>query len=198
VDEARVRSALERGLDDPSFRGKAWLRAYLERKNSEGKPASMVGHLRGFLQGFIDAVFQVGEGDSARFIVCDYKTNDLAGTGALRAHTASWEPRAYSDGRPIRLRRWHYDQANLETGMDHHHYHLQALLYTVAVHRMLRQRLESYDYDRHVAGHAYLFVRGMEGEHTWRDPSGRTLGVWLDRWPRATVQGLSDALEGDS
>ncbi|MDN7940070.1 hypothetical protein QZM76_17570, partial [Burkholderia multivorans] len=39
--------------------------------------------------------------------------------------------------------------------------HLQALLYTVALHRYLRTRLAGYDYDRHIAGYLYLFVRGV-------------------------------------
>ncbi len=196
VDEAAVRAALGHALTDPAFRGRAWLRAFLDRKTAEGEPAAIVGRLTGFLHGFIDAVFQFGDGEDARFVVCDYKSNDLSGTAALRDHTAAWAPRKDADDKPIRLRRWHYDQPNLETGMDHHHYHLQALIYSVAVHRMLARRVPGYDYDRHVAGHAYLFLRGMEGEGSRTDAAGRTLGVWLDRWPKATVEGLSAALGG--
>ena len=48
--------------------------------------------------------------------------------------------------------------------MLRHHYALQALLYTVALHRFLRWRLPGYDPDTHLAGVAYLFVRGMTGE----------------------------------
>ena len=43
------------------------------------------------------------------------------------------------------------------------HYGLQALLYTVALHRYLRWRLPGYDPDRHLAGVGYLFLRGMTG-----------------------------------
>ena len=41
------------------------------------------------------------------------------------------------------------------------HYPLQAMLYSVALHRYLRWRLPGYDPDRHLGGVLYLFVRGM-------------------------------------
>jgi exodeoxyribonuclease V beta subunit len=60
---------------------------------------------------------------------------------------------------------------------------LQALLYTVALHRYLRWRLPGYDPDHNLAGVYYLFVRGAPGGvFEWR-PSG------------ALVTALSDVLE---
>ena len=50
--------------------------------------------------------------------------------------------------------------------MQHAHYALQALLYTVALHRYLRWRLPGYDPERNLAGVLYLFVRGMTGPDT--------------------------------
>ena len=50
--------------------------------------------------------------------------------------------------------------------MERAHYGLQALLYTVALHRYLRWRLRGYDPARHLAGVLYLFVRGMRGAGT--------------------------------
>ena len=47
--------------------------------------------------------------------------------------------------------------------MQHAHYALQALLYTVALHRYLRWRLPGYDPERNLAGVLYLFLRGMVG-----------------------------------
>ena len=46
------------------------------------------------------------------------------------------------------------------------HYPLQALLYSVALHRLLRWRQPGYDPDRHLGGVLYLFVRGMAGPQT--------------------------------
>ena len=43
------------------------------------------------------------------------------------------------------------------------HYPLQALLYSVALHRYLRWRQPGYDPERHLGGVLYLFVRGMCG-----------------------------------
>ena len=83
--------------------------------------------------------------------------------------------------------------------MAHHGYHLQSLLYTVALHRLLRFRLgsEVYDYDKHIGGHFYLFVRGMTGEDTPRD-EGMSRGVYFDRWPKSVVEGIDAALSGEA
>jgi exodeoxyribonuclease V beta subunit len=51
--------------------------------------------------------------------------------------------------------------------MQRAHYPLQALLYTVALHRYLRWRLgAAYSPEQHLGGTAYLFVRGMVGPQT--------------------------------
>jgi exodeoxyribonuclease V beta subunit len=74
--------------------------------------------------------------------------------------------------------------------MAHSAYHLQALVYTVALHRLLRQRLgAAYHYDRHVGGHLYLFLRGMKG-------AGSPLGVWADRWSAEVVVGMDAVFSG--
>ena len=46
------------------------------------------------------------------------------------------------------------------------HYPLQALLYSVALHRFLRWRQPGYDPDLHLGGVLYLFLRGMCGPDT--------------------------------
>ncbi len=68
--------------------------------------------------------------------------------------------------------------------MRRSHYVLQALLYTVVLHRFLRWRLPGYDPERNLAGVLYLFLRGMSGPDTpvvgdapcgvfsWRPPPG--------------------------
>ena len=51
--------------------------------------------------------------------------------------------------------------------MAHHHYPLQALLYSVALHRYLRWRMADYHPDRHLGPiGGYLFLRGMVGPTT--------------------------------
>ncbi|WP_256032854.1 3'-5' exonuclease, partial [Xanthomonas graminis] len=72
-----------------------------------------------------------------------------------------------------------YDADALARAMAHSEYALQALIYTVALHRWLRFRLgETYAYARDFGGVRYLFCRGLDatrdpspGVHAWRfDP----------------------------
>ncbi|NIK02255.1 exodeoxyribonuclease V subunit beta [Xanthomonas cannabis] len=82
-----------------------------------------------------------------------------------------------------------YDADALARAMTHSEYELQALIYTVALHRWLRFRLGDaaegggYDYARDFGGVRYLFCRGLDagrnaggdgapGIHAWRfDPA---------------------------
>lgn len=71
-----------------------------------------------------------------------------------------------------------YDAANLDLAMAHSEYDLQALIYTLALHRWLRFRLgDAYDYTRDFGGARYLFCRGLDmqgdtvdGIHAWKPP----------------------------
>lgn len=128
--------------------------------------------IHGILTGTIDLVLRAG----GRFYVADYKTN------RLKNHHG--EMLAAAD----------YTRAALAGAMAEHGYHLQALLYTVALHRWLRQRLGArYDYDSHIGGHLYLFLRGMDGGRQ-RGQDGASSGVFVDRWPREVVVALDQAL----
>jgi exodeoxyribonuclease V beta subunit len=132
---------------------------------------SLAGLLRGYLTGSLDLVFRLGE----RYLLADYKTNKLgAGEQPLTA--------------------WHYRPEALQAEMVAAHYPLQAVLYSVALHRYLRWRLPDYDPDRHLAGVLYLFVRGMSAaEPTTFDDE--PCGVWSWRPPAALVDALSDAFD---
>ncbi len=114
--------------------------------------------LHGFLTGSIDAVLRDGQGTDARFVVVDYKTNRLA------------PPET-----PLTV--GHYTRAAMAEAMMASHYPLQALLYSVALHRFLRRRWAPYDPQRHLGGVAYLFVRGMAGAQTPAE-DGHPLGVF--------------------
>ncbi len=122
--------------------------------------------VRGFLTGSIDLVIRL---DGPRFAIVDYKTNWLGPAGE-----------------PLTLA--HYRPDVLAAEMSRAHYGLQALLYTVALHRYLRWRLPGYSPDRHLAGVLYLFVRGMAG-----DPG---VGVFAWRPPGSLVDALSDVVDG--
>jgi exodeoxyribonuclease V beta subunit len=128
--------------------------------------------LRGYLTGSIDTVLRLPGG---RFAIVDYKTNHLGGPD---------EP----------LTAWHYRPAALDAAMQDSHYGLQALLYTVALHRYLRWRLEDYDPDRHLAGVLYLFARGMSGQDT-PVVQGERCGVFTWQPGGTLVAALSDVLD---
>ncbi len=140
-----------------------------------GEPA-LHGQLRGFLSGSLDVVLRVPGTDGVpRFAVVDYKTNWLGRHGE-------------------ELSAWHYRPDALVEAMDRSHYPLQALLYTVALHRYLRWRLPGYQPEANLAGVLYLFVRGMVGPSTPR-VEGQPCGVFAWRPPVGLVEALSDLLD---
>ncbi|MGH8151510.1 MAG: UvrD-helicase domain-containing protein [Rhodanobacteraceae bacterium] len=78
-----------------------------------------------------------------------------------------------------------YDDATLRAEIAAHDYDLQWLVYTLALHRWLRQQLPDYDYDRHIGETYYLFVRGM----------AKGAGIHADRPSRKLIEDM-DALFG--
>jgi exodeoxyribonuclease V beta subunit len=170
-----IGDALRRHLpaDDP-------VRAYADRLDN---PSLGDQVLRGYLSGSIDVVLRVpGDGApgdrSPRYVVVDYKTNSL--------------------GEPDRpLTAMDYTPAKVTEAMLHSHYPLQALLYSVVVHRYLRWRQPGYDPERHLGGVLYLYVRGMVGPQT-PVVDGVPCGVFSWRPPTALVEELSTILEGST
>ncbi|MGU3497970.1 UvrD-helicase domain-containing protein [Mycobacterium sp. C31M] len=127
--------------------------------------------LHGYLSGSIDAVLRV----DGRFLVVDYKTNWL-GAGDAPLTAADYGPE------------------RLAEAMLHSDYPLQALLYSVVLHRYLSWRLPGYDPDVHLGGVLYLFVRGMCGADT-PTQDGHPAGVFSWNPPAALVVALSGVLD---
>ncbi|OEE68332.1 exodeoxyribonuclease V subunit beta [Enterovibrio norvegicus FF-33] len=90
----------------------------------------------GMLKGFIDLVFCW----QGRYYVLDWKSNYLGDTPA------------------------DYTEAALSQAMVDHRYDFQYQIYSLALHRFLRQRIPDYDFERHFGGVYYLFVRGIEAD----------------------------------
>jgi exodeoxyribonuclease V beta subunit len=155
------------------------LAAYAEALDVPGLAAQ---RLRGYLTGSIDSVLRLRDtpGGEPRYVVVDYKTNWLGAFGPDGA-----EP----------LTAWHYRPAALAESMMHAHYPLQALLYSVALHRFLRWRQPSYNPGVHLGGVRYLYVRGMMGTATPVFDGGRC-GVFAWTPPPALVEDLSALLDG--
>ena len=134
--------------------------------------------LRGYLNGSIDAVLRVRDDSGVpSYLVVDYKTNWLGGLENGPLLLADYEPR------------------RLAEAMMAANYPLQALLYLVAVHRLLRWRQPGYDPATHLGGVLYLFVRGMAGPDTPR-VNGVPHGVFSWQPPPGLVTELSDLLHG--
>src|SRR5262249_28513539 len=116
-------------------------------------------HVSGFMRGFIDLVFEA----DGKYWLVDYKSN--------------WLGTTLEDYRADRL----------PAVMARETYWLQYLIYVVVLHRLLRMRLPGYDYDTHVGGVLYLFLRGMtpalgSGSGVFHDRPSRALVEELDRW----------------
>ena len=135
----------------------AWVRQHTF--NGAARPPLLPGQLNGMLKGFIDLVFE----HEGRFHVLDYKSNWLG---------ASDE--AYRD-------------ETMQAAVLAHRYELQYLFYLLALHRLLKVRLPDYDYDRHVGGALYLFLRGS---------GAPSRGVFAARPPRAVIEALDAAFAG--
>ncbi|WP_049768006.1 exodeoxyribonuclease V subunit beta [Shewanella pealeana] len=117
--------------------------------------------LQGMLKGFVDLTFE----HNNQFFIADYKSNHLGDD----------------------LSQYHY--ANMQHAIRSHRYDLQYIIYTLALHRYLALRMANYDYDLHIGGSFYLFLRGMS-------TSSPQSGVFYDKPPKLLIEKL-DALFGN-
>jgi exodeoxyribonuclease V beta subunit len=65
-----------------------------------------------------------------------------------------------------------------------HRYDVQYTLYVLALHRLLKSRIADYDYEKHVGGALYWFLRGL-------DQPGA--GLFFDRPPKTLIESLDQA-----
>jgi exodeoxyribonuclease V beta subunit len=107
----------------------------------------------GFLNGFIDLIFE----HNGRYHVLDWKSNHLGNNVA------------------------NYTADKLDEAMTNSNYHLQYLIYSIALYRYLKQVLGSqFDYDTHMGNVYYLFFRGLR--------SGQSTGVFTTKIPLEVLQ----------
>ena len=129
--------------------------------NGADRPRVEETRFNGMLKGFIDLVFE----HNGQYYVLDYKSNTLGEDDG-----------AYTD------------QAMGNAILDKR-YDLQYVLYLLALHRLLKARLPDYDYDRHIGGAVYLFLRGIDSS------SG---GAFTDKPPRTLIEQLDALFDGES
>ncbi|MCK4503812.1 MAG: exodeoxyribonuclease V subunit beta, partial [Desulfuromonadales bacterium] len=116
--------------------------------------------VQGMVRGFIDMVFE----HEGRYYLLDWKSNHLGN----QLHD--------------------YGEPALRQAMTVNLYPLQYLLYTVALHQYLKQRIPDYSYATHFGGVFYLFLRGMDA--TAEDQ----YGIFYDLPPAALINAMGQIL----
>lgn len=95
------------------------------------------GEVKGMLTGFIDLFFE----HDGKFYILDWKSNFL--------------------GDKLE----HYESEDLLYAMNQSNYHLQYMIYTLAVKKYLSSKLgNEFDYEKHFGGVIYLFLRGVRAD----------------------------------
>ena len=117
------------------------------------RPALPPNRANGMLKGFIDLVFE----HEGRWYVADYKSNWLGRDAGA------------------------YTVEAMRDSVLQSRYDLQYAIYTLALHRQLQARLPGYDYERHMGGVLYLYLRGVDGDGH---------GVHRERLPSALIDAL--------
>jgi exodeoxyribonuclease V beta subunit len=117
--------------------------------------------IKGMMKGFIDLTFCWDD----QYFILDYKSNHLG--------------HEFSD----------YQFEKLELAMADHRYDIQLVLYTLALHRLLRLRLSNYDYDQHIGGGYYLFLRGLNLDNN--------LGQFFHKPERGLIEALDELISAE-
>ncbi|CAK0738921.1 RecBCD enzyme subunit RecB [Gammaproteobacteria bacterium] len=124
------------------------------------RPRLLPNQINGMIKGFIDLVFL----HRGCYYVVDYKSNWLGEKGI------------------------DYTREAMRDAVLEKRYDLQYTLYLLALHRQLQARLrETYDYDTHIGGAVYIFLRGIDGPYQ---------GLHLEKPPRALIEELDRIFSG--
>ncbi len=116
----------------------------------------------GYLNGFVDLIFRRNN----KYWILDWKTNRLADDSHL------------------------YTSNLLKESMIHHNYILQYYLYLAVLDRHLSMSIPNYNYETHIGGVLYIFLRGM-------NRSGKS-GVFHDRPSMDLLRWFSNHIFGDN
>jgi len=117
-----------------------------------------LGKLEGIMNGKIDLFFE----HDGKYFILDWKSNFLG--DALEDYAAT----------------------GVANAMNENNYHLQYLIYTVAVKKYLESRLPGFDYERDFGGVIYLFLRGVRADSD--------SGIFLHRPALNLIETLTDRL----
>ncbi len=120
--------------------------------------------LKGMLKGFIDLTFEW----QGQYFILDYKSNHLGD--------------AHAD----------YHNDALHAAMGDHRYDIQLVIYTLALHRYLKLRLADYNYEEHIGGGYYLFLRGLSAS----DDGGHKYGQYFHKPKQEMIEALDSLIQG--
>lgn len=161
VDDYQAELEFLIGAEDVSIQALDHL-VTLHTFSGKPRPRLLPAQVNGLLKGFIDLIFV----HNRQYYIADYKFNGLGNNDAA------------------------YTQETMETAMLAKRYDLQYALYLLALHRLLKVRMgDSYDYDTHIGGGLYLFLRGVNGPL-----SGRI----FHKPPKALIEGMDKLFLGSS
>ena len=116
-------------------------------------------NVQGMMTGFIDLFFE----HDGKFYILDWKSNFL--------------------GDNID----HYNKENLLKGMNESNYHLQYLIYALALDKYLFSKLPGFDFEQQFGGVIYLFLRGNR--------AGEQSGVYTQKVTNEELKRLKDVLK---
>ena len=134
--------------------------------NTMTRPVSLPNYhaLKGMMHGFIDLIFE----HKGKYYVCDYKSNYLGDSAE------------------------DYSTEKMAEAVESHHYDLQYLIYTLALHRQLKNSVKDYDPSLHLGGAFYLFLRGVGAKL-----SKPELGVYYRKIDEKTLNQLDKIFCGE-
>ena len=104
--------------------------------------------VNGFINGFLDLVMRTDFDGQEKYYVIDYKSTHLGNF--------------YRDYAEKKVTQSVFDERN--------RYDVQYLLYTLALHRMLKKRKRDYSYEKDIGGVLYLYLRGLKTSGLMLEP----------------------------
>ena len=104
--------------------------------------------VNGFINGFLDLVMRTDFDGQEKYYVIDYKSTHLGNF--------------YRDYAEKKVTQSVFDERN--------RYDVQYILYTLALHRMLKKRKKDYSYEKDIGGVLYLYLRGLKTSGLMLEP----------------------------
>lgn len=116
-------------------------------------------NLHGMFKGFIDLSFE----HNGKYYVLDYKSNYLGESDQ------------------------DYTQEKMQDAIAEHRYDLQYVIYLVALHKLVKNRIANYSYEEHIGGAIYYFLRGV---------NAKSSGIFYVKPPFSLIQRVDNIMRG--